>query len=365
MLILKNLLRRKGRTVLSVLGVSIGIASIIAFNAIANGFKASLNQYGRETGAQLMVLGKDVPTMEYSRITAEEVKGIADLDGVAEFSGTAFYASLAMKPALFLFGRAPGQRPLLRYRNRNLQGELIRVDNEIMLGSLAAEKLKKKVGDEILLFEGKKFKVVGIYTVGIPWENIGAVVSVRAIQEKLKMGEAVQMGLLYVENPSDVERVKAALEKKYPHLAAIRSEEFAGNFENLQYVDWFVWVVSLVSVAVGGLGVLNTMLMSVGERTREIGTLRAVGWSCGRVLRMILGEGVLISFLGGLAGLAGGMLGAELAIRWAPQGYLGTAYSPLLFAEALGIALLLGLAGAFYPAMRASQLSPIEALKYE
>jgi len=115
---------------------------------------------------------------------------------------------------------------------------------------------------------------------------------------------------------------------------------------------------------VGGLGVLNTMLMAVSERTREIGTLRAVGWSRGRVLGLILAEGTLISSLGGLVGLGAGTLGAEVLIHWAPRG-LDTLYSPMLFVEGFAIAVALGFAGALYPAWQASRLSPIEALKYE
>jgi putative ABC transport system permease protein len=106
------------------------------------------------------------------------------------------------------------------------------------------------------------------------------------------------------------------------------------------------------------------MLMSVSERTREIGTLRAVGWSRGRVLRLILSEGMVISVIGGLIGLGVGAIGADILIRSAPKG-LEALYSPLLFAEAFGVAIILGFIGALYPAWQASRLAPIEALKYE
>ncbi|MBI2901675.1 MAG: ABC transporter permease [Planctomycetes bacterium] len=366
MLILKNLLRRKVRTALSVLGIAIGIAAIIAFNAVASGFKESLNQYARETGAHLMVLVRDVPSAEYSRISREEADEIARMDGVLESSGSTFYMMM-MKgfPAFILFGREPDGRPMQRYRNREFRGELVRAEDELLLGSEAAQKLKKNVGDEIELFDRKKFRVVGIYTVGTVWENVGAVVHLRVVQQKLRMGDSIQLAFIYLKDPATRERTKAEIERRFPHLVAVRSEELAGNFENLAYIDWFVWVVSLIAVAVGGLGVLNTMLMTVSERTREIGTLRAVGWSCRRVLGLVLSEGVLISVVGGALGLVAGWLGAELLIRWAPKGYLGTFYSVTLFMKAMAVALGLGFVGTLYPAFRASRLSPIEALKYE
>ncbi len=366
MLILKNLFRRKIRTTLSVLGVAIGIAAIIAFNAVAGGFKDGLNAYASQTGAHLMVLARDVPASEYSRVSAEELRAISTMPGVHQGAGTAFYVARASGlPALFLFGRDPNELPIRRYRNSDLQGRLLETDGEIMLGYVAAEKMKKKLGEDVELFDGRKFRLVGVYTVGIPWENVGAVVTVRVIQEKLRMGDAVQLGMVYLKDPRERDAVKARIERTYPNLIAVPSEEFAGNFENLQYIDWFVWVVSLIAVIVGGLGVLNTMLMTVSERTREIGTLRAVGWSCLRVMGLILSEGVLISVIGGATGLLVGWGGAEILIRWAPRGFLRTTYSPQMFLEAMAIALALGIVGALYPSYRASRLSPIEALKYE
>jgi putative ABC transport system permease protein len=106
------------------------------------------------------------------------------------------------------------------------------------------------------------------------------------------------------------------------------------------------------------------MLMAVSERTREIGTLRALGWSRAKVLRLVLAEGALISGMGGLLGLAAGWAGAEVLILWAPSG-LDTQYTLFLYGQAMAVALGLGVAGAFYPACQAGRLSPIEALKYE
>jgi putative ABC transport system permease protein len=348
------------------LGIAIGVAAIIAFNAIGKGFKDSLNQYARETGAHLMVLARDVPAAEYSRIKGEDVRAIAGMAEVHQLSGTAFYIGKAKGlPALFVFGRTPGELPIQRYRNKDFRGELLRGDDEVMLGAIAAEKMGVGIGDEIELFGRRKFRVVGIYQVGIPWENVAAVVSTAVIQDEQRMGDSIQMGLVYLKKPRQRDDVKAAIEKRFPHLVALRSEDFASNFENLQYVDWFVWIVSLISILIGGLGVLNTMLMSVSERTREIGTLRAVGWSSARVLRLILSEGTLISLLGGALGLLAGFVGAEVLIRWAPQGYLGTSYTAMLFVQGMAVAVGVGTLGALYPAWRASRLSPIEALKYE
>src|SRR4029077_21157731 len=93
----------------------------------------------------------------------------------------------------------------------------------------------------------------------------------------------------------DWKLVRDAIESKAVNLAAINTRDFTQYYDQLDYIDWFVGIVSLISVIVCGLGVLSTMLMAVSERTRESDTLRAVGWSRGQVLRLILAEGLLIS----------------------------------------------------------------------
>jgi putative ABC transport system permease protein len=206
---------------------------------------------------------------------------------------------------------------------------------------------------------------VGVYKSGVTFETGGVVVSNAVIQRTLKMPGTVAMAWLYLKEGADKEAVQRAVEQRFPSLSAIRTDEFTDFYNQLEYIDWFVWIISLVSVAVGGLGVLNTMLMSVSERTREIGTLRAVGWSQAMVLKLILSEGVAISVLGGLVGLAVGTSGAELLIQLAPPGFLSTKYSGQLFGIAMAVAVGLGFVAALYPAVRASRLSPIEALKYE
>ena len=125
------------------------------------------------------------------------------------------------------------------------------------------------------------------------------------------------------------------------------------------------WGIALMALIVGGLGMTNTMVMSVIERTREIGVLRA-GWRKRRVLGMIVRESVALSLLGGIAGtLAGVILGFALNLHPMMQGFFRMEYSVGLFAQAFGVALVLGIIGGVYPAWRASNLQPVEALRYE
>lgn len=368
MLILKNLLRRRTRTLLSILGIALGIAAIVAFNAVGRGFKESLDRYMRSTGAEVLVVNRSAMAPEYSRISKEEVDAVRALPGVEHLSpGTFTIVSgrVLKKPKikfLAVFGRTPGDRLIEKFKP-GIAGRLIQADDEVMLGGDAARDLELKAGDTLELFH-HPLKVVGVYQSDVKFESAGCILSSSVIQKEMKMGDSIGLFWLFLKPGTDWKAVRDAIEAKCPNLAAIQTSEFTSYYNQLDYIDWFVWIVSLISVVVGGLGVLNTMLMTVSERTREIGTLRAVGWSRGQVLRLILTEGMLISVVGGVLGLLMGTFGAETLIHWAPRG-LDTRYSALLLAQGFCIALALGFFGALYPAWQASRLSPIEALKYE
>ena len=124
--------------------------------------------------------------------------------------------------------------------------------------------------------------------------------------------------------------------------------------------------IRLLALIVGGIVVANTMIMSIYERTREIGTLRAVGWARRRILGQILQESVyLCLFAGVLGALVGVVLLTLLALPASMSQFIAPTWHARTFITALSVALALGVVGGLYPAWRASKLRPVEALRYE
>jgi putative ABC transport system permease protein len=150
------------------------------------------------------------------------------------------------------------------------------------------------------------------------------------------------------------------------HASEARFCESVETAPEMQSMRVMMWTVSLLAIIVGGIGMMNTMVMSVFERTREIGTLRALGWRRRRVLFAVFQESLVLGVLGVVCGiLASMLLGA--AMRQIPLfgSALAIVLSPPLLMQALVIALGLGVVGGLYPAWRAANLSPVEALRYE
>jgi putative ABC transport system permease protein len=132
----------------------------------------------------------------------------------------------------------------------------------------------------------------------------------------------------------------------------------------IDQIQIFTIGVGAISAVVGGLGVMNTMIMSVMERKREIGVLKAIGATNSYILKMIIIESAILSSIGGLLGLLIGSL-ASVSLTVVTNGSLKGYVSFWLASRAYLFALALGIVGGYYPSKQASNLSPVEAVTYE
>jgi putative ABC transport system permease protein len=254
-----------------------------------------------------------------------------------------------------------------------LQGRRFRDGQaEVMLGELLADSLHKNAGD-MLEIQGSVFTVVGVYHGGSALEAGAIVMPVEQLQALTSLQGKVTAFHVRLKPAQDGEserqrltRAEAAIEAALPGLRAIPAAERASNNQLVVLAHAAAWGTSSIALLVAALGIANTMAMSVFERTREIGVLRALGWRRGRVMGLILVEA-------GALGLAGGMLGVVLgwaalrALASLPQSasIVSAAVPTMTLAEAIGIAVFVGVASGILPALRGARLSPIEALRHE
>jgi putative ABC transport system permease protein len=243
---------------------------------------------------------------------------------------------------------------------------------EVMLGELLAQSLKKKVGDTLVI-QGSPFTVAGIYHGGSALEA-GAVIM--PIDEMQKLGSLQgKVTAFHVrlrpapagETPEHyLARAQAEIEAALPGLRAVPAAERASNNQLVLLAHAAAWGTSSIALLIGILGIANTMAMSVFERTREIGILRALGWKRWRVLLLIQTEAAALGLAGGILGLAVGC-GSLRLLASLPQTarIVSASFPPLLLAEALGIAIIAGVAAGAIPAWRGARLSPVDALRHD
>jgi ABC-type antimicrobial peptide transport system permease subunit len=373
-MILRNLLRRKGRTFLTVLGISIGVAAIIALGALAEGLEAGYSSVLGGSQADFVLSEPDAFDIIMSSIDESIGPELAAMPEVEEVSGMVQGLVQAEdSPYFFVFAYTDGSFLLDRFNVVEGVGldsrEADRARGKpLLLGSAAAESLHKEVGDTLRLGDST-FRIVGIYETGEAFEEGGSVLRLADAQELLGMQHQVSAFYIKVRNaaqdPSRVERLRTRIERRYPDLSLSTTEEMGNRTGMADSITAMVWGVVGLAIVIGSISMMNAQLMSVMERTREIGVLRAVGWSGWRVMRMILGESILVGLIGGAVGVGMGW-GMLLLFKDALAAFgTSTSLDPKLLTQAFGVVFSLGLFGGLYPAYRASRMEPVEALRYE
>ncbi|CAN5220224.1 ABC transporter permease [soil metagenome] len=363
--VLRDLLRRPVRTALTMLGIAIGIAAVVMLVGIAWGFEKSWSD-GFEAHQTDIVVANLAGGVMPKAFGAEVEARVAELPHVAET--TALLAELMGVedvPMIMVSGRAWGG---FTWKSLTVvEGRLPADGSEeaVVLGRLAAETLGKKVGDPLQI-EASEFTVVGIVDGGAVVENGAIFISLSLLQEAMASeGQVnfVNVRLAPGTTEAELEELTAAIEERFPEGKAMVAGEVLATSQGVQVVRAMSWSTSLLAVLVGVLGVMNTMLMTVFERTHEIGVLLALGWKRTRIVRMVLMESALLGFFGGIAGVLLGVLGLQL-LRMAPavRGLLEPDVSLGLVLVSVGIALVVGVVSGLYPAWRSSRLSPSLAL---
>ncbi len=362
--ILKNLLQRKTRTLLTLVGIAIGVAGVVALGAMAEGFINSYTTVLTSSGADVIVAQADAADLLFSAVDDSVKPQIESIGGVSQVSGTLMgMVTTPDVPYFIVLGVEPNTFAMRHFKI--IEGKPLVSSREVLLGKVAAKNFKKKVGDNYKI-QDVSYRVVGLYETGQTVEDMCAVLTLKDAQEVFKKPRQVAYFQVKVERPEQTDIVIRQLQQRFPKLMASRSANYMDNQQEGQMLRAMGWIIGLLSVIAGGLVMMNTMLMSVFERTREIGVLRALGWRKSRVLGVILGEALILSVIGGIAGIALGML-MVYSVNQMPAmaGLLDNALSPALAAQGMGIALLLGAVGGLYPAWRASQLQPVEAMRYD
>ncbi len=362
-MILKNLWRRPTRSFLTVLGIAIGVAAVVALGAMAEGM---IQNYGTAIGmsSDLLVIQANALDPLFSTLDEEMGQRLAAVPGVETVDpGVYTWIATDEMPFFLIFGYPAGSMATTHYRI--VEGKPVTGPKQIALGRRAAESLKKAVDDTVRLY-GVPYHIVGIYETGQGMEESGGLVILADGQDIAQKTRKVSLFQVGVRKNVDIDQVKRRIESLDKVLSVNIASEYNAAEQYTGLMQGYAWGIAAVAIIVGGLGMMNAMVMSVMERTREIGTLRALGWRRGQIVRMIMGEAVLLSLVGGAVGIAIGVGLTELAERAPGVGaFMEGIYSPDLFAQGMLTALVLGLIGGVYPAWHAAGLQPVEALRYE
>jgi putative ABC transport system permease protein len=390
MRLLRQLTRRKLRTTLTILGITIGIWALVVFSSMANKINALVEGGSQYFAGKVLVtdassLGVSIGTAPMNIEVADQV---AELNGVAAAvpqiqlvydpeGGGAFGSGET------IIGSVPGaDNGLETFPLTAILGRLLTAEDEgshvAVMGSDLARKEDVQIGDTITIRD-VDFEVVGVLEPTLTAPDFMATVPLSAaqelfhaslpaqIQDAIAADALISQVVVYPEPGAGEADVAARIEDEVDNVTTLTGAEFDEQVGSATAIfNAIIIGVAVISLVVGGLSVINTMAMSVAERTREIGIKRAIGGSRGRIIRELVTEAALIGLIGGLIGLGLGALVVVIANE------AGRDSGTILFDLTLGTALfalsfstILGILAGLIPAWSAARLDPVEALRYE
>ena len=396
LLAFNNLRRRKLRSWLTMIGIFIGIAAVVALISLGQGLQSYINDQFEQLGKDKIIIqpkGLASPGSATGslKLTSKDLELIENIKGVEYASGYLIKQGQAIYKGESGIGYSSGLTQIDFERMVELSGLKI-LDGR---GLKDSDKSKVVVGynhvygdiwdkplqvGSTIEIEGQEFKVVGVVSkIGNPIDDSLIYIQKDALKELLDTGDEESQILVKTASGFNPEDVAETIERKLRQSRGEKegqetfevqtSEQLLESFSNIFAVVQAVLVgIAGISLVVGGIGIMNTMYTAVLERTKEIGTMKAVGAKNSDILFIFLIESGLLGLVGGAIGVGIGM-GLGKTAEYIATNALGTPLLQAIFpwyliVGALAFSFFIGSASGILPAMQASKLKPADALRY-
>ena len=377
----KNLLRHRTRSVLTMLGIAASVGVLFSVLSFNKGFTEGLAVELERTGLHFMVVPSgcahevaalvlhgavipkflDTKVMEHVTATAgidlatpilvaqlpDPQRGKIDL-----IYGVDMSVLSAIKPGWEIAGKIPEQ------------------DNEILLGYEVAQHEKLQPGDQCSTGDGANLLVSGIVGLTGSQDDAFVYLPIKTAQKLLDHPAAATAIGVKVTDPTRMVEITDALTAAVPGIQIVTMGEVMNSISNLAAsARALSLAIVLIAILISAVGVMNSILMAVFERTQEIGMMRAVGASRWDIFRIILEETTILSLSGGLVGILISILGSRMieafvrsVMPFVPSGNL-ISFDPVVAAGSVLFIFIIGLCAGIYPALKASKINPVEAIK--
>lgn len=370
-LVAANLYGRPVRSLLTITGVAVAVGAVVALVGVSDGFERSLRDAYESRGVDLLILqaGKVQQTM--SVLPESLGEKLAQLPEVESYSpALTDVVSLGQEDMMGVTIQAwPKESPLLDQFNV-VQGKHLSQSGpqSVLIGKALASALQKEAGDKLSVYEGEDFTVAGVFESVNVFENGAIIMALPDLQDLMfREGEVTTFTVIGKQHDREfLQELSDKIKALQPGLEVALTRDYAENAPELRAAKSIAWLTSSIALVVGAVGILNTMLMAVFERTREIAMMRAVGWRRSRVMRLVMSEALLLSLAGAVVGTLGAVALTNLLAQSPSAGRLvsGTISAEVMLQGFL-VALVLGFLGGLYPAVRAARLTPVEGLRHE
>ncbi|MBN1319679.1 MAG: ABC transporter permease [Thermoleophilia bacterium] len=381
---LRNLFRRRLRVMLTIFGITIGVLALVVMGGMAEKM-GLLVDGGTKYYSDKVVVGADGSLYSGAPLSLSKADDIRQVPGVAEV--TSGIGALLDPDTTMSFGMPPmfdgsdmrGEH-LESFPLEYAKGRALTPDDLgcVVLGSDMVKRFKTGVGDTVTI-RGEQFTVVGTLEPTLTAPDTEVFMTLpdaqrlfiqdlpAMVRNQVDQSDLVNSMTVYPTPGTDPEALAARINEAVDGVEAMGPSAFQEQIASFMGIfNAIIYGIAIIALFVGGLSVINTMTMSVNERTREIGVRKAIGASDRQIVGQFLTESGVIGLIGGVSGLFLGWLAATVADKLLEGRNLDLfLISPRLAIGSVLFAIFLGLASGLYPSFHAARLQPVLALRYE
>ncbi len=382
-LVVKNITRRKGRFVFTLLGITIGIASFVTLLSLGGGLKKEIKKQAAELGANLVVTPKGWCAYEQvSVLTGEQLPEAIPLSVVgkiAALKGLTAVPYLTERTAyrnnpVSVIGILPEE--MKRFKSWEMeQGKYFATQDEkaLVIGSGIAGQFELKPGDELTV-RGERLPIRGILKETGGKDDIALYIPLSVAQKLYEVGSNVSFIAIKVDDIAKIDSYIMQIQEA-ANVAVVSDKQLLKSVLSIVgTVSMTLQLIAAVAILAAAFGIINTMMTAISERKREIGILQAIGAPRGSIFSIFFLESGCYGLLGGIFGVVGGILFSLFASPYIAQNEFTSLIKGGDLAGALDARIVLGsilfsvavsLVSGLYPAWRAARMTPVEAISYE
>jgi len=359
---LTSLRHRPGRAFLTALGTALGIGTIVALLAVSAGATQTAGRFVHLGRSDLGLFQKDAADPTTSVLPQSLIGTLRRQPWVADAMGLQLLVEdIPQSPGAIVFGADAN-----RFETDRMvfsSGHMFGSGDQIVIGDQLAAQLHAHVAS-IITIAHRRMRVTGIFHIGVAEQDQGAFIPLTTAQAISGHAGEVTSIVVKLAAGTKISTAQHKIASTFPGLLVIAdADEALRAGANGQLIANMTLVIVVLALLIGGIGVMNTMLMSVIERRAEFALLSAVGWSGPQVAGLVLTEGLIVSIIGAAAGVVIGSIGAQLLVHvLGAQTFVSPDVTAWVLGRALLIGILIGMLGGLYPAWRAAHVSPAQAL---